>query len=117
MIKRILNKLNPPKFNKETLLKVKEIFQEENDNTRIILSTYAKYLKNNASKKELKIANNKLKDILRGIGIGSLLIIPGSFITLPLLLISAKKLGIDVLPKSFYDKFPDLKENKPSNEK
>ncbi len=100
------------KIFKENYLKLKTIFSAESDNTKEILNSYGRYLNGDASKKEMEEANEKFRDLLKAIGLGSLCIIPGSIITIPAILYAAKKIGIDLLPKSFYEQFPNLKSEK-----
>jgi hypothetical protein len=109
-MKNILHNIPFLKPTKESMLKLKNILAAENSNTKAIFSTYGKYINNSATKEEMEEANDKFRDLVKAIGLGSLLIIPGTVITLPIILISARKLGIELLPKSFYDEFPNLRE-------
>ena len=81
--------------------------QEENEANREMLDNFFKYLETD-EKRYLKLANNQLKEILKGAGFGILLILPFSPITIPYLFKRAKKIGIDIIP-SWYKKL-DLNE-------
>ena len=88
----------------ENLIKA---LQEENEANREMHDNFFKYLETD-EKRYLKLANNQLKEILKGAGFGILLILPFSPITIPYLFKRAEKIGIDIIP-SWYKKL-DLNE-------
>ena len=88
----------------ENLIKA---LQEENEANREMLDNFFKYLETD-EKRYLKLANNQLKEILKGAGFGILLILPFSPITIPYLFKRADKIVIDIIP-SWYKKL-DLNE-------
>ncbi|MCF6766102.1 hypothetical protein L3V82_09975 [Thiotrichales bacterium 19S3-7] len=95
---------------KATLLKIKNIFLDESENSKAVLETYGKYALGKANADEMEQANKKFRELLKAAGLGALCLIPGTVVTLPLILYAAKKLKIDILPPSFYKEFPGLKE-------
>ena len=71
--------------------------REENEANTEMLDNFYTYLETD-DKKYLKLANNQLREILKGAGCGILLGLPFSPITIPYLLKRAQKLGIDIIP-------------------
>ena len=71
--------------------------REENEANTEMLDNFYTYLETD-DKKYLNLANNQLRDILKGAGFGILLVLPFSPITIPYLLKRAQKLGIDIIP-------------------
>ena len=71
--------------------------KEENEANTEMLDNFYAYLETD-DKRYLQLANNQLKEILKGAGFGILLILPFSPITIPYLFKRAKKLGIDIIP-------------------
>ena len=63
-----------------------------------MLDVYIKYLEGSASNEELDFANEQLKQILKNLGLGILIILPFSPITLPYIFSKAKELEIDLIP-------------------
>lgn len=63
-----------------------------------MLDIYIKYAEGSASMDELDFANEQLKQILKNLGLGVLIILPFSPITLPYIFSKAKELEIDLIP-------------------
>lgn len=63
-----------------------------------MLDIYIKYAEGSASMEELDFANEQLKQILKNLGLGVLIILPFSPITLPYIFSKAKELEIDLIP-------------------
>ena len=63
-----------------------------------MLDVYIKYAEGSASNEELDFANEQLKQILKNLGLGILIILPFSPITLPYIFSKAKELEIDLIP-------------------
>ena len=97
---------------KANLLKLKAIFSEEQHNSRDMLVRYGRYLSGDSSKQDLEKANADFRELLKVTGLGAFCILPGTMLTLPILAMVAKKLGMDIFPSSFYRQFPDLKKTK-----
>jgi hypothetical protein len=82
----------------QTLEKLQQSFLIENKQNKKMLDIYIKYAEGNASNEELNSANEQLKQILKNLGLGILIILPFSPITLPYIFSKAKELEIDLIP-------------------
>ena len=80
------------------LLKLKESFLVESDENRKMLDIYVKYIEGNASEYEIEEANYQLKQVLKSLGLGILVILPFSPISIPYILKKAKELEIELIP-------------------
>jgi hypothetical protein len=63
-----------------------------------MLDTYIRFVEGSATEQELDMANSQLRQILKNLGLGILLILPFSPITLPYIFAKAKELNIDLIP-------------------
>ncbi len=63
-----------------------------------MLDIYIKYAEGSASESELDEANLQLQQIFKNLGLGILLILPFSPVTLPYIFSKAKELNIDLIP-------------------
>ena len=81
-----------------TLSKRQKSFLVENRENKKMLDIYIKYAEGSASMEELDFANEQLKQILKNLGLGVLIILPFSPITLPYIFSKAKELEIDLIP-------------------
>lgn len=63
-----------------------------------MLDTYIRFIEGSATEQELDMANSQLRQILKNLGLGILLILPFSPITLPYIFAKAKELNIDLIP-------------------
>lgn len=70
---------------------------------RGMMGTYVRYLKNEASPQQMEQANADFVNLLKSLGLGTLLVLPGSPITIPALVKAAQKFGVDILPKNRLD--------------
>ena len=82
-----------------TLNKLQQSFLTENIQNKKMLDVYIKYVEGNVSEEELENANEQLKEILKSLGLGILIVLPFSPITLPYIFSKAKELNIDLIPK------------------
>ena len=82
----------------KVLSKLQESFLEENRENKKMLDIYIKFAEGSASSDELELANSQLRQILKNLGLGILLILPFSPITLPYIFTKAKELEIDLIP-------------------
>jgi len=83
---------------KTILSKLQESFLVENRENKKMLDVYIKFVEGSASEDELELANSQLRQILKNLGLGILLILPFSPITLPYIFSKAKELNIDLIP-------------------
>ena len=81
-----------------TLEKLQQSCLIENKQNKKMLDIYIKYAEGNVSNEELNSANEQLKQILKNLGLGILIILPFSPITLPYIFSKAKELEIDLIP-------------------
>ncbi|MGR3177292.1 MAG: hypothetical protein ACUZ8E_04480 [Candidatus Anammoxibacter sp.] len=86
------------------LLKIKTAMAEETEATREMVSIYHDYSLGIASKETVKRANRQFGSLIRTLGLGVMVILPFSPLTLPLVVKLGKKFGIDILPDSLREK-------------
>ena len=82
----------------EIIIKAKETFLEQTDENRKMLDVYFKYVDGDVDEKDLVEANKQFRQVLRSLGLGVLVILPFSPITIPYVIKKAKELGIDIIP-------------------
>tara|TARA_B100000925_G_scaffold188565_1_gene142538 strand:- start:403 stop:720 length:318 start_codon:yes stop_codon:yes gene_type:complete len=82
----------------KTLKKLQQSFLTENIQNKKMLDIYIKYAEGNVSEDELENANEQLKEILKSLGLGILIVLPFSPVTLPYIFSKAKELNIDLIP-------------------
>ena len=83
------------------LLAVKKGLAQETHETKVMLSTYNRFTKGQASKEEMKEANQQFLDVIRGLGLGVLAVLPFAPLTLPFVVKLGEKIGVNVLPSAF----------------
>jgi hypothetical protein len=86
---------------KRGLLSVKRGLAQETRETKVMLITYQRFTKGRASKLEMKEANKQFVDVIRGLGLGVLAVLPFAPITLPFVVKLGEKIGVNVLPSAF----------------
>ena len=97
--RRISTWWNPLSWNyKNTWKKVILELQESKDAAQILARAASG---ENITDIERKFVHEQVKDIMKGVVFGSVVISPGSIILVPTLLWIAKRLGIDLRPSSF----------------
>ena len=82
------------------LKKIKLALAEETDQTKEMLATYQRYVQGEAAEAELQEANEQFKDLMKSIGLGFLVILPFSPLTIPAVVKLGKKYGVDVIPSA-----------------
>jgi len=82
----------------KTLKKLQQSFLTENIQNKKMLDIYIKYAEGDVSEEELNNANEQLKEILKSLGLGVLIVLPFSPVTLPYIFSKAKELNIDLIP-------------------
>ncbi len=90
---------------KETLEKVKKVFQSELKNSKEMWSTYQKAATGDASINEITAANKKAQELLVSTRFLALLALPGAVFMLPALVKIAKEYGVDIIPDSVQAEF------------
>ena len=89
--------MNRKKIQK-VLFKLKNSFLEETEENRRMLDIYANYIDGKASDQEINEANYQLKQVLKSFGLGILVILPFSPISIPYVLKKAKEYDIELIP-------------------
>ena len=87
-----------------SMIRLQHALSQEKDETKQMLRIYHNYMLGNASKAELKIANQQLSDVLRATGLSIFAILPFAPITIPIIVKLGRKLGIEVMPSAFAHK-------------
>ena len=82
------------------LEKIKLALADETEQTKAMLAVYQRYVRGAATEAELREANDRFKDLLKSVGLGFMVILPFSPITIPAIVRLGKKYGIDVLPNA-----------------
>ncbi len=70
------------------------------DRGKVMTTTYQNYLRGTATREEMERANAVLRDYLKIAGIGTLLVLPGAPITIPLVAKLGTALGVDIFPSN-----------------
>jgi hypothetical protein len=89
------------------LLAVKRGLAQESRETKVMLITYKRFTKGQASKLEMQEAHRQFVDVIRGLGLGVLAVLPFSPITLPFIVKLGEKIGVNVLPSAFMNDLQD----------
>jgi hypothetical protein len=63
-----------------------------------MLDIYVNYIDGKASNKDIEEANYQLKQVLRSLGLGILVVLPFSPISIPYVLKKAKEFDIELIP-------------------
>ncbi|MDN2662170.1 hypothetical protein [Psychromonas sp. 14N.309.X.WAT.B.A12] len=89
---------------KRAMLKLKIALAQEKQETKLMLVIYKRYTKGQATKSEMKIANEQFLDILKGLGLGVFALLPFAPITIPIIIKLGKMVGVEVMPSAFHSK-------------
>ncbi len=82
------------------LTKLREALKAETIETKEMLAIYNRFTQGKASKEELQKAHDQLKDVLKTVGLGVILMLPFAPITLPLLVKLSELVGFNLFPSS-----------------
>ena len=80
------------------LHRLQESFLEENEENKKMLDIYLRYIEGDASDEDIDYANNQLKQNLKSLGLGVLVVLPFSPITIPYILKKTQEFNIDIIP-------------------
>ena len=80
------------------LHRLQESFLEENEENKKMLDIYLRYVEGDASEEDIDYANNQLKQNLKSLGLGVLVVLPFSPITIPYILKKTQEFNIDIIP-------------------
>ncbi|OKY26791.1 MULTISPECIES: hypothetical protein [Thalassotalea] len=97
---------------KRQLVMIKLALEQEKKETKEMLFTYKRYTLRQASSEEMKIANKQFIDVLKGLGIGVVAVLPFAPITIPIVIKLGKWFGVDILPSSFNEQHNIISDKK-----
>ena len=80
------------------ILKLKESFLEETDENKKMLDIYIRRIEGSATQSEIDRANHQLRQVFKSLGLGILVILPFSPISIPYVIKKAKEFEIDLIP-------------------
>ena len=86
---------------RDGLTKLRDGLAKESDETKEMLEIYYRYTAGKATEEELAAANEQFRDLIRAMGLGIFLFLPGAPITIPFFVKVGKMVGVDVLPSAF----------------
>ena len=88
---------------KLALTKIQSILSNETRESNEMLRIYQKYIINNESitKEELEQANKQFSDLLKGLGLAGVFVLPGGLLVIAFIVKAGKKLGIDIIPDKY----------------
>jgi CRP-like cAMP-binding protein len=78
--------------------RVRAYFAAQWGRGKIMTATYQNFLRGTATREEMERANAVLRDYFKIAGVGTLLILPGAPLTIPLVAKLGKALGVDIFP-------------------
>lgn len=70
------------------------------DHGKEMVDVYQKFLKGDATSEELERANGHFRDYLKLAGLGTLMVLPGAVLTIPIAVKLGKAVGVDILPSA-----------------
>ncbi len=79
--------------------KVKDELAKETKENKDMIDTYYLYIRGETTREEMDKANEQFGNLLKTIGMGTLVVIPFSPVTIPAFVKIGKALGVDILPK------------------
>ena len=82
---------------------IQKALLHESEQTRQVIIGYYKFIQGESSEEELYKTNLLLKNILKDLGFGFLVLLPFSPITIPMIAKLAQKYEIDIFPDWFKD--------------
>ena len=92
------------------LVKLKELFLAENAENQKMLDTYIRFAEGKATEDELARANDQLAENFKNLGLGVLVVLPFSPITIPYIFKKDQECKIDIVPKWYKDLTIDKKQ-------
>lgn len=90
---------------RKALLVLQKGMAQEREETRKMLITYHKYTRGEATEQEMLEANQQFRDVIKGLGLSVVVILPFSPITLPAIVKLGQRFGIEVLPSGFREQY------------
>ena len=78
--------------------RLKRIVRKEREKTAEMFKVYKDYVNGSATPEEMEAANKQFRNLLKIAGLTSLTLLPGSVVTIPIVVKLAKKYNINLLP-------------------
>ena len=88
---------------KLALTRIQSILSNETRESNEMLRIYQKYITDNESitKEELEQANKQFSDLLKGLGLAGVFVLPGGLLAIAFIVKAGEKLGIDIIPDKY----------------
>jgi hypothetical protein len=88
---------------KLALIRIQSILSNETRESNEMLRIYQKYITDNESitKEELEQANKQFSDLLKGLGLAGVFVLPGGLLAIAFIVKAGEKLGIDIIPDKY----------------
>ena len=86
---------------KKEMHKIKNELAKETKENKEMIDTYYSYIRGQATREEMHQANEQFRELLKTIGMGALIVVPFSPVTIPFFVKIGNALGINILPKWF----------------
>lgn len=85
------------------LTKIQTILSNETKESNEMLKVYHKYVLKNEdiTKEELENANRQFSDLLKGLGLAGVFVLPGGLLAIAFLVKMGQKLGIEIIPEKY----------------
>ena len=96
---------------RQKLITLQHGLEKEKAKTKIMMEIYQRYLRGEASKLEMIKANRQLREVMKSVGLGVIIVLPFSPVTIPLLVKLGDKLNVDLFPESFKEENLDSEES------
>ena len=88
---------------------LRKLLEEETETTKEMLNIYSKSFVGEATKEDIKKANNDLVELFKKLGVGSILVfVPFSLFLFPLVVKFARWYGVEILPADYRDRFKEV---------
>ncbi len=89
---------------RKSLIILRDGLEKEGTETKEMFAIYGRYTQGRASKEEMKEANKQFVEVIKGLGVGVLLVLPFAPLTIPFVVKLGERLGVDIIPSSFRSK-------------
>ncbi len=86
---------------KKGIRRVKDELARETKGNKEMFETYYLYIRGETTSEEMDKANEQFRNLLKTIGMGALIVVPFSPVTIPAFIRIGNALGIDILPAWF----------------
>jgi CRP-like cAMP-binding protein len=87
--------------------RMKRFLEVQADRGRFVTMAYRNYLQGQSNREEMEKANAYFRDYLKMAGVGALIVLPGTPLTIPLAAKIGKALGVNIFPDMGEEEEPD----------